>query len=80
MKRDEIDALLVAGFFVGYAVMLALSRRVPRPSRPSIPLDRKRLTFWQGMRDALINEENMTSTDAKLALNAAYGKAAQHGD
>jgi hypothetical protein len=56
--RDVFDALMVGAFFIGYAVALAVARRVPRPA---ITLDPKRLTFFRGMRDALISEENMAS-------------------
>jgi hypothetical protein len=68
VTRDVRDALMIAGFFLGYAVMLSLSRRVPRVDRlqaiieqrswPAIDVQPRRMTFWHGMRDALIAQEN----------------------
>lgn len=56
--RDVIDALLISGFFLGYAMVLAIARRVPRPSTP---VDFKRLTFMRDLRGKLIDQENMES-------------------
>lgn len=54
-NHDVIDALLISAFFAGYALVLAIAKRVPR----SIPtLDSNRLQFFRGIRDALIEQEN----------------------
>jgi hypothetical protein len=54
MTKDVRDALLVAGFFIGYALVLAL-RELPPPVLPS--LDLHKLEFGRSIRDRLIAEE-----------------------
>jgi hypothetical protein len=59
--RDVLDALLISGFFLGYAMVLAIARRAPRPATS---IDFKRLTFMRDLRGKLIEQENMEPVDA----------------
>lgn len=60
MTRDIRDVLLIAGFFLGYAAILAFLQRLPKTETP---LDGNRLSFWRGQRGTLIDEENMVGID-----------------
>jgi len=60
MSKEVRDALLVASFFLGYALMLVITSR-PRFPRPVI--DWNRLAFGRTRREAMIAEENMVNSD-----------------
>ena len=76
--RDVLDALLISGFFLGYAMVLAIARRVPRPAAI---FDSNRLAFMRTQRDKLIDQENMSEIDRIVAARRhARETLVTHGD